>query len=227
MYPQARTQRLDFDTTRRKGAFDRILDSFGRREVDILLGTQMVTKGHDFPGVTLVGVLNADLALNLPDYRSAERTYQLLAQVAGRAGRGAIPGEVVVQTYFPEHYSIRAACLANYPAFYREEIRNRDFMGYPPFGELVRIRVYGEKEQQVATRITDLAEAIRSLFPDEQVKLLGPAPAPLLRLKDLYRWQFMLKGELGQARHKIRACIHRYQKNTSDIITIEVDPFGF
>jgi primosomal protein N' (replication factor Y) len=225
-YPQAGIQRLDFDTTRRKGEFDRILDSFGKREIDILLGTQMVAKGHDFPGVTLVGVLDADLALKLPDYRATERTYQLLAQVAGRAGRGRVPGEVVVQTYFPDHYSIQTACFASYPSFYRQEIGNRESSGYPPYGELIRIRVAGEKEQQVERRIKELAEALAALLTGERVRLLGPAPAPVLRLQDLYRWQVMLKGELGGQKSEIRDCIQHYKKNTSVIISIEVDPYG-
>jgi primosomal protein N' (replication factor Y) len=230
LYPQARVQRLDFDTTRRKGEFDRILDSFGKKQIDILLGTQMVAKGHDFPGVTLVGVLNADLALRLPDFRSAERTYQLLAQVAGRAGRGRVPGEVVVQTYFPDHYSVRSACFASYPAFYREEIVNREFAGYPPFGELIRIRVAGEREQRVIARIEELAEALSDVAAAVRpgaVTLLGPAPAPLLRLKNLFRWQVMLKGELDGLRGEIRDCINRFKKNTSVIISVEVDPLDF
>jgi primosomal protein N' (replication factor Y) len=229
-YPQARIQRLDFDTTRRKGEFDRILDSFVKREIDILLGTQMVAKGHDFPGVTLVGVLDADIALKLPDYRATERTYQLLAQVAGRAGRGRVPGEVVVQTYFPDHYSIQTACFAGYPSFYRQEIGNRESSGYPPYGELIRIRVAGEREQQVERRVKELAEALAALLlrPEgtRQVRLLGPAPAPVLRLQDLYRWQVMLKGELGGQKSEIRDCIQRFKKNTSVIISIEVDPYG-
>jgi len=225
-YPQAGIQRLDFDTTRRKGEFDRILDSFGKREIDILLGTQMVAKGHDFPGVTLVGVLDADLALKLPDYRATERTYQLLAQVAGRAGRGQIPGEVVVQTYFPDHYSVQTACFASYPTFYRQEIGNRESSGYPPYGELIRIRVAGEKEQQVEKRIKELAEALATLLPGERVRLLGPAPAPVLRIQDLYRWQLMLKGELEGLKSEIRDCVQRFKKSTSVVISIEVDPYG-
>jgi primosomal protein N' (replication factor Y) len=226
-YPGARIQRLDLDTTRRKGAIGRILDGFGRREIDILLGTQMVAKGHDFPGVTLVGVLNADLALGLPDYRSAERTYQLLAQVAGRAGRGRAPGEVVVQTYFPDHYSIRSACFASYPSFYREEIGYRAAAGYPPLGELIRIRVAGEKERLVESRIRNIAADLRTIFPDGRVALLGPAPAPVLLVKNQYRWQVMLKGDLGEAHRKIRDCIARHQKSSNVIINVEVDPYGF
>jgi primosomal protein N' (replication factor Y) len=225
-YPQAGIQRLDFDTTRRKGEFGRILDNFGKREIDILLGTQMVAKGHDFPGVTLVGVLDADLSLKLPDYRATERTYQLLAQVAGRAGRGRVPGEVVVQTYFPDHYSIRTACFASYPAFYRQEIVNREASGYPPYGELIRIRVAGEKEQQVERRIRELAEALTALLPEERVRLLGPAPAPVLRIQDLYRWQVMLKGELSGLKREIHDCVQRFKKSTSVVISIEVDPYG-
>jgi primosomal protein N' (replication factor Y) len=230
-YPQARIQRLDFDTTRRKGEFDRILDNFGRQQTDILIGTQMVAKGHDFPGVTLVGVLDADLALKMPDYRATEHAYQLLAQVAGRAGRGRAPGEVVVQTYFPDHYSIQTACYASYPTFYRQEIVNRESSGYPPCGELIRIRVAGESEQQVISRIKELAEDLSGLISSPEsavgaVRLLGPAPAPVLRLQNMFRWQLMLKGDLAGLKREIGDRIHRFKKHTSVIISVEVDPFG-
>ncbi len=227
LYPGASLQRLDFDTTRKRGSFSRILGEFARRETDILLGTQMVAKGHDFPCVTLVGVLNADLALNLPDYRAAERTYQLLAQVAGRAGRGQLPGEVVVQTYFPDHYSIVAACSNDYNVFYKEEARAREFLGYPPFGDLIRLRLTGEKEQEVASLAAALAEDLRSIFQNENLTVLGPAQSPVRRVKNRFRWQLILKGDCSGIHGKLRACIQGYRKKTNVIIGIEVDPYGF
>lgn len=227
LYPNARLQRLDLDTTRRKGAFARILDEFAKGKTDILLGTQMVAKGHDFPGVTLVGVLNADLALNLPDYRAAERTYQLLAQVAGRAGRGQLPGEVVVQTHFPDHYSIVAACSNNYTMFFKEEARWRKFLGYPPFAELIRLRLTGEDEDEVAALAVGLAEELRRIFKDDKLAVLGPAPTPVKRVKDRFRWQIILKGDCDNIRTKLRACVQEYRKKTDVIISIEVDPYGF
>jgi len=225
--PDCRVVRMDYDTTRKKGAYQRILGSFYRREADILLGTQMVAKGHDFPGVTLVGVLNADLSLNLPDFRSAEHTFQLLTQVAGRAGRGSQPGEVVVQTLFPDHYSITAACRRDDHYFYREETRRRRSLGYPPFGELIRVRLTGEDEKKVISLSSQIAEELRRLLAPDQIAVLGPAPASIVRVKGYYRYQVMLKGKCRQARNKIRECLGVYHKNNNVIISIEVDPFGF
>ncbi len=225
--PDCRVVRLDYDTTRKKGSFQRILGSFYRREADILLGTQMVAKGHDFPGVTLVGVLNADLSLNLPDFRSAEHTFQLLTQVSGRAGRGSQPGEVVVQTLYPDHYSITAACRGDSHYFYREEMRRRRSLGYPPFGELIRVRLTGEDEEKVISLSAQMADELRNVLTSDQIAVLGPAPASVVRVKGYYRYQVMLKGKCRQARRKIRECLGVYQKNNSVIISIEVDPFGF
>lgn len=228
LYPGAVLERLDLDTTRRKGSFDQILGRFSRRESDILLGTQMVTKGHDFPWVTLVGVLNADLSLHLPDFRSAERTYQQLTQVAGRAGRGQVPGEVVVQTYFPGHYSIIAACRRGYEYFYSEETRSRMYLNYPPYSALVRIRVVGRNDSEVKEVAWVIAEELRGSLPPEKVAVLGPAPAPIWRVKGNYRWQLMLRGDLDGSREVIRQSLQRIRKKTSDIIiNVEMDPYGY
>jgi primosomal protein N' (replication factor Y) len=227
LFPAARLQRMDMDTTRPKGAVKRILGGFASRETDILLGTQMVTKGHDFPWVTLVGVLNADQALNLPDYRAAERTYQLLTQVSGRSGRGEIPGEVIVQTYFPDHYSILAASHQDYLSFYQEEAQSRRFLGYPPFGQLIRFRLSGEQETEVQSLSQELAGELREIFPGEEATLLGPAPAPILRVQELYRWQVTLKGSTLGRHNEICQCLRRLRKSTSVIISVEVDPYGF
>ncbi|HHV34677.1 MAG TPA: primosomal protein N' [Syntrophomonadaceae bacterium] len=227
LFPEARVARLDFDTTRKKGAFQRILGGFAKREADILLGTQMVAKGHDFPGVTLVGVLNADLSLNLPDFRSAERTFQILTQVSGRAGRGATPGEVVVQTLNPDHYSIRTACLGGEQFFYREEAHRRQFLGYPPFGDLIRVRLSGKDEQEVLNYADQLAKDMEHALESDQVVVLGPAPAPVLQVKGYYRYQVMLKGNCRRVRPKIHSCLDVYRQKNSVIINVEVDPFGF
>ncbi|HAA89267.1 MAG: Primosomal protein N [Thermoanaerobacterales bacterium 50_218] len=227
LYPEARIQRLDLDAARKKGAFAEILGRFARREIDILLGTQMVTKGHDFPGVTLVGVLNADLSLHLPDFRAAERTYQLLTQVAGRSGRGRIPGEVVIQTYSPDHYSIRAACYHNYSYFYKEEMGRRFYFGYPPLIGLVRVRVSGKKEDEVTRIAESVAKELKELLEGSAVTVLGPAPAPVLKVKGYYRWQLMLKGDISERRAEIRKCLNYYRSKSNVIISVDVDPFGF
>ncbi len=227
LFPGARVLRLDYDTTRGKGAYGQILSVFAGKKADILLGTQMVTKGHDFPGVTLVGVLNADLSLNLPDYRSAERTFQILTQVAGRTGRGPQPGEVVVQTYHPEHYSIMAACRGDSNSFYREEARRRRALEYPPYGELIRVRLSSCREEDVASLASELAGELRRQLAGDQVAVLGPAPAPVLRVKGFYRWQVLLKGKTLPLRSQIEACLAVYRKNNSVIISVEVDPFGY
>lgn len=227
LLPGARILRLDFDTTRKKGSFLRILGSFSKGKADILLGTQMVTKGHDFPGVTLVGVLNADLSLHLPDYRSAEHTYQLLTQVSGRAGRGLKPGEVVVQTFYPEHYSIKSACQRGDYLVYLEEAQRRQSLGYPPFSELIRVRLSGKDEEDVLKLASCLAQEMKGILEPCQVVVLGPAPAPVYRVKGYYRYQIMLKGNCRRVRRKINDCLAVYRKSNSVIISIEVDPFGF
>lgn len=227
LLPGARVARLDFDTTRRKGDFQRILGGFARQEADILLGTQMVAKGHDFPGVTLVGILNADLSLNLPDFRSAEHTFQLLTQVSGRAGRGARPGEVVVQTLNPDHYSIRTACQGGGHLFYREEAQRRSSLRYPPFGELIRVRLSGKDEEKVLNNALQVAQHLEQTLGSDNIVVLGPAPAPVLRVKGYYRYQVMLKGNCRRVRGKIERCLIVYRKNNSVIISVEVDPFGF
>jgi len=192
LYPHIRVARMDVDTTRRKGSHAAILGAFGRRQVDVLVGTQMITKGLDFPGVTLVGVVLADTSLNLPDFRAAERTFQLVTQVAGRAGRGERPGRVVVQTYQPEHYSLEAAQQHDFASFYRQEIQLRQNLSYPPFSHLIHLVVSGPDEGKVR----DAAAAIglllsRSAFPGE---ILGPAPAPIPKLRGMHRWHLVLKG---------------------------------
>ena len=195
-FPSARVARLDRDTAQGKG-LRTILAAVRKREVDILVGTQMVTKGHDFPDVTLVGVICADLGLHFPDFRAGERTFQLLTQVAGRAGRGERPGKVLVQTYSPQHASLRCAQEHDYEAFYNQEILSRDELGYPPVGHLTTAHLSGPKADEVARAARRLASQARDLGREESlgtVSILGPAEAPLQKLKGKTRWLMLLKA---------------------------------
>jgi primosomal protein N' (replication factor Y) (superfamily II helicase) len=219
----ARVARLDRDTASGRG-LRTILAQVGRREVDILVGTQMVTKGHDFPHVTLVGVISADQGLHFPDFRASERTFQLLTQVAGRAGRGDRPGRVVIQTYSPEHPSLIAAQAHDYEAFYRQEIEGRRELGYPPCAHLASLRLDGEDAAAVATAAHELAaDGHRLLGDSRDVTLLGPTEAPIQRLKGRTRWLLVAKASS-------RAPLRRLLEALSDgrrrgaRVTVDVDP---
>jgi primosomal protein N' (replication factor Y) len=190
-FPDARIARLDRDTAARRGTTEAILRGLHTGDVDVLVGTQMVAKGHDFPGVRLVGVVNADLGLHFPDFRAAERTFQLLTQVAGRAGRGGSPGRVIVQSFNPDHYAIRPVLDHDYERFYAEEIAHRSALGYPPFGRLAQIVVSGPLEKVVRDAAAQLADAPRSC---DGCEVLGPAPAPIARIRGRYRFQLLIKG---------------------------------
>lgn len=199
-FPKARILRMDADTTRTKGSYEKILSSFANEEADILIGTQMIVKGHDFPNVTLVGILLADQSLNASDYRSAERTFQLLTQAAGRAGRGKYPGDVVIQTYEPEHYSIVHAAHQNYEEFYREEMVYRKLLRYPPAEHLLAIQIISRSEEHVSlfshkTRalLEQLTAETREKNPD-RLLFIGPAPAVLEKLRDEYRYVIYVKS---------------------------------
>ncbi len=189
--PTARVARLDRDTAQQRGYTERVLRAMREGRLDIVIGTQLVAKGHDFPGVRLVGVVLADIGLHLPDFRAAERTFQLLTQVAGRAGRDRAPGRVVVQTWSPEHYAIRPVARHDYESFYAEELGHRAALGYPPFGHLAFVLVSGAHESEAAEAAARLALAAE---PPPGVELLGPAPAPLPRLRGRHRFQLLLKG---------------------------------
>lgn len=190
--PEARILRMDVDTTKRKGAHEKILTKFGRHEADILLGTQMIAKGLDFPNVTLVGVLNADTSLNLPDFRSSERTFQLLTQVAGRAGRANKPGEVLIQTYNPNHYAIQLAKEQDYEAFYRYEMRIRKALSYPPYYFTVSLTLSHKDEQEVIKKSYEIVTLIKEGLTDK-IKILGPTPKPVARTHNLYHYQIIIK----------------------------------
>jgi primosomal protein N' (replication factor Y) len=212
MWPELRVDRMDADTTRSRSSHKRILDRFRSGDVDVLIGTQMVAKGHDFPRVTLVGVLHADAALHLPDFRAAERTFQLIAQVAGRAGRGDRPGRVLVQTYHPKHHAIRLALAHDYDAFAQRELRFRRGLWYPPFARLCLFGISSqdekaaEKGSRLVRQALDLATGDQQDAPG-QVRVLGPSPAPMYRLKGRYRWTVLLKTDghprMGLVLHRV------------------------
>lgn len=207
LFPAAYVARMDRDTTRRKGSILKLLKSLRNRDIDILVGTQMVAKGHDYPHITLVGIVCADLSLSLPDFRAGERTFQLLAQVAGRAGRGKSSGRVILQTYNPQHFSVEAAQHQDYEAFFRQEIQFRKALGYPPFSRLIQLRVMGRDADDTAAAARRLGQHCRQLCRNGSeyaaVDILGPIEAPLARIADQYRWQLLLKGPQYKALQRL------------------------
>jgi primosomal protein N' (replication factor Y) len=224
-FPEARIGRVDRDSVRRKGALTSLLSQFAAAELDLLVGTQMIAKGHDFPGVTLVGVISADVGLGLADFRAAERTFQLLTQVAGRAGRGERTGEAVIQTLYPEHYSVQLATRQDYPAFFEKEIAFRRGMRYPPLVALVNGVVRG---RSFADAMQTAAEVVRHLEARSagRFSILGPAPAPLAKLRGEHRVQFFLKGA---RRAEMRQALRAVLAEMPDIrrrVTVDVDPLS-
>lgn len=234
-FPTARVIRMDVDTTSTKGAHQRILNAFRKREYDFLLGTQMVAKGLDFPMVTLVGVIAADLSLNLPDYRSSEKTFQLITQVAGRAGRGDRKGRVVIQTYQPEHYAIQYASRHDYEGFFRREIEVRRNFGYPPFSHIIRILVTGEEEKSVLKLAQSINEWIGSevntdLILKQGLIQFGVFPAPLEKIRNKYRWHVILKikcdGLFIERYHELMdKCLKRF-RNSSNTVIVDFYPLS-
>jgi primosomal protein N' (replication factor Y) len=196
-FPAARIARMDVDTTSGKWAHTAILDRVGQGEIDILLGTQMIAKGLDFPNVTLVGVIDADTGLNLPDFRAAERTFQLLSQVAGRAGRGPKGGEVFIQTRLPTHHAVRHALSHDFLSFVREELGHRRAPIYPPFVSIANVVVSGTDQLATAAAMIAAAQWIQALIARaglRDVVLVGPAPCPIDRIKDRWRWHLLIKS---------------------------------
>jgi primosomal protein N' (replication factor Y) len=226
-FPELRIARLDHDTTSRGKMFEKTLLDFGAGALDMLIGTQMLAKGHDFPNVTLVGVVSVDAGLALPDFRSAERTFQLITQVAGRAGRGELSGRVLIQTFHPEHYALRHACTQDYDAFYDEEIRHRKNHNYPPFVALASLLVQGWEMKQVMTIAENLRKSLDEANTERVCRILGPAPAPIARLKRRHRLQILIKShsrpklreviDLGLAKASTRGC-DMYS------VKVEIDP---
>jgi primosomal protein N' (replication factor Y) len=226
-YPYARIARMDVDTTSGKWAHSEILDRVGRGEVDILLGTQMIAKGLDFPNVTLVGVLDADVGINLPDFRASERSFQLMSQVAGRAGRGPKGGEVVIQTRVPAHHAVRCALTHDYLAFVAEELAGRRDPVYPPFTRLANVIVSGLEEEPVARLALDAAAWLRRLITDQRVEgvtVVGAAPCPVERVKRRWRWHLLLKSEQPAPLTQVaRYFMERFVVPSRDDLRVSVD----
>ena len=227
LFPDLRIARIDRDTAARRGAFEKSLFDFTAGKIDTLVGTQMLAKGHDFPNVTLVGVVSVDAGLALPDFRAAERTFQLITQVAGRAGRGDRPGQVLIQTYHPNHYALRHACAQDYEGFYREEIRHRQNHGYPPFVSLASLLVHGTDLGKVRGDALELRKQLDLANSDRNCRILGPAPAPLGRLKRQHRIQLLVKS---RSRRELRNVVDAALAATVNLglnlrsINLEIDP---
>lgn len=241
LFPQVRTLRMDSDTTRTKGSYQQILSAFADREADVLIGTQMIVKGHDFPRVTLVGVLAADLSLCAGDYRAGERTFQLLTQAVGRAGRGELPGEAVIQTYQPEHYAVVHAAAQDYDSFYEEEILYREMLGYPPVSHMLAVQIFAGDEERGRTLAQGLAEAAgqaggRKNSPpgpagscgekDAPLSIIGPAPAAIGKVNDIFRFVFYVKcpeyGKLIQIKDRTEELLREWRPEAT--VQFDFDP---
>ncbi|MFY9610681.1 MAG: primosomal protein N' [Blastocatellia bacterium] len=229
MFPAMNIARLDRDTTRRRGSFEQIIMEFAAGGIDLLVGTQMIAKGHDFHNVTLVGVVSVDAGLALPDFRAAERTFQLLTQVSGRAGRGDRPGRVIIQTYHPQHYSIVCAQEQNYEEFYRRESNFRRSMHYPPFSALVNVLVHDKDLEKTNVTASQFARELRDAASGTGLRVLGPAPAPISRIKGEHRVQVLIKASTrSQAREALERAMDRTLAGgaTARSINVEVDPMN-
>ena len=224
-FPKARVMRMDVDTTRNKDSHENIYNAFKSGEGDVLIGTQMVSKGLDFKNVTLVGVLAADISLNIPDYRSSERTYQIITQVAGRAGRGEKKGKVVIQTYTPNSLSLQYAIENNYNDLYNEEIKVRKIMNYPPFSTIFLINSISKDERKLKEFMNKVGESLRKLLDSrENIQILGPVPCIITKLKDNYRWQIIIKGNLdNKLKLKIKDILYELNKSVYNEIRISMD----
>lgn len=224
-----RIARVDRDSTRKRRSFEETLLDFSEHRLDMLVGTQMLAKGHDFPNVTLVGVVSVDTGLALPDFRSAERTFQLLTQVAGRAGRGILQGRVIIQTFHPDNYALQHACTQNYENFYAEEIRFRQRLNYPPFVALASILIHHANYNYAFDNATILKECLQNANSERHARILGPAPAPLARLKNEHRLQMLIKApNRKKLRELLDFALHEAQENFCDMktINVEIDPIN-
>jgi primosomal protein N' (replication factor Y) len=229
LFPEMNIARLDRDTTRRRGSLEQILMEFAGGGIDLLVGTQMIAKGHDFHNVTLVGVVSVDVGLALPDFRAAERTFQLLTQVAGRAGRGDRPGRVIIQTYHPEHYSLVCAKDQNYEEFYRREIVFRRTMHYPPFTALINVLIHDKDYDRANGTASEFARELRLAARDSGLRVLGPAPAAISRIKNEYRFQVLIKAQSrSRAREALDVAMDRVTSagHNPRSISVEVDPMN-
>jgi primosomal protein N' (replication factor Y) len=225
--PIARIARLDRDAASGKGAVEQILDSFRNGDLDILVGTQMIAKGHDIPNVTLVGVVLADIGLSMPDFRAAERSFQLLTQAAGRAGRGTTPGRVIIQTLNPEHYAVRFAAQHDYEGFYKKEMEFRKWLRYPPFAALANVLVRAQKREDAFRMATEISFVLNP--PPVGIRVMGPAEAPVPRLKDEFRFQILLKAAKRTMLREILQQLRRFadkEKWSATALVIDVDPIS-
>lgn len=229
LFPQARVARMDSDVMTRRGAHGRLLQTLERGEIDILVGTQMIVKGHDFPRITLVGIIAADVTINLPELRAAERGFQLLSQAAGRAGRGRHPGRVIIQTFLPEYYVIQRAKDHDFLGFYQEEMAFRKTLRYPPFARMVNIRVSSRNPRDAESGIQQLAKQGEALLKTRrsEVEILGPSPAPLYQIKGRYRWQLLLKGESVSALQRLSRALVKEERTLKGVtVEVDVDPLS-
>lgn len=224
-FPHAKVLRMDVDTTRSKDSYEKIYNSFKNQEADILIGTQMVTKGLDFKNVTLVGVLAADISLNIPDYRSGERTYQILTQVSGRAGRGDKRGRVIIQTYTPNSAIIRYATKNEYEKFFKEQIIIRKNMNYPPFSKILLINCHSKNEDKLKNFMEKLGDKINNLLEEnKELEILGPVPCIIAKIKENYRWQIIIKGDFDEEMpKKIKYTLYELTKNVYNEIRVSID----
>ncbi|MBU3178967.1 primosomal protein N' [Clostridium estertheticum] len=225
IFPSARTLRMDFDTTRKKNSYEYIYNTFKNKGADILIGTQMVAKGLDFKDVTLVGVIAADLSLNLPDYRAFERTFQLLTQVSGRSGRGSKEGKVVIQTYSADELTIKYAANNDYDSFYKNEIMMREAMNYPPFASILVITMSSENENMLIKNIQNVGENLKYKIKDNnEITLLGPCTCGVSKIKNFYRWQIIIKGDINETiALEIKNSVYELVKNVYSSIRVSID----
>jgi len=224
LFPQARISRMDTDSTSKKGSHEKILEDFKDRKIDIIVGTQMIAKGLDFPQVTLVGVVSADTSLNLPDFRASERTFDLLTQVAGRAGRGEEASEVIIQTYAPTHYAILSASRHDYETFYKKEIQTRHLLGFPPYYKIIKFTFRASTEEKAQKAAEGLSERLKSL---RGFSVIGPAPSPVVKVRGRFRWNVFLKFKP----HKdfplqLRDIIAEFKKGKGAFMVVDVDPIS-
>lgn len=230
-FPRARVRRMDSDATARKGTFERILKDLHDGEIDILIGTQMIAKGHDYPNVTLVGVVSADTALNIPDFRASEKTFQLLTQVSGRGGRGDMPGRVIIQTLNPSHYAIERTKDHDYPGFFNEEIAARRGAGYPPFSRMIQLLVTGLNREKTQASAEGIVEKARQLLQSQKglqgISLIGPVEAPIARIRGRHRWQILFKGQSVRLLQQLTRQALSGVKASGCDIRVDVDPVNF
>ena len=232
-FPDARIARMDQDSTSKKGAAVKILKSIRNRTVDIVVGTQMLAKGHDFPGITLVGVICADLSLNLPDFRAGERTFQLLAQVAGRSGRGQTPGKVIMQTYIPEHFIIEAAKKQDFQEFFHHEAPFRKALKYPPFSRMIQLKISGTESEKVELYAKTLAGILKNRINSQQslkeeIQILGPVEASIQKIASRFRWQILLKSPSSSLLNGLVKSLlaDKSAKAKPDLrLVVDVDPY--